>query len=153
MHQYTSPYWEKNQQRLFPPSSSTNSTAPQSAIATSVVPKILREDEVNAARDVLRQVIAGSALNSSRGGSITPRSAGTYTQMIASVPPLPEAPRVEVGVQTDLVPPGVPLEGLVRAAGMSMMNFAEELKTLERTLQKTSTEIIAEIKSLKDTTH
>jgi hypothetical protein len=151
MHQYPSPYWEKNPQRLFPSSTSANSTAPQSGVSTSVVPKILSEDEVSAARDVLRQVIAGSALNSSRGGSTTPRSAGTY--MIASVPPLPAAPRIDAGVQTDMVPPGVPLEGLVRAAGMSMMNFAEELKSLERTLQKSSTEILAEIKSLKDTTH
>ena len=142
MHNFTSPYWDKNQPRLFPPS--TSSTAPQSTVATSVVPKILSEDQVSSAREVLRQVIAGSALNSSRGGSITPRAA-------ASVPPLPEAPKIDVGVQTDLVAPGVPLEGLVRAAGMGMVNFAEELKTLERTLNKTSTEILAEIKSLKDT--
>ena len=145
MQQFTSPYWDKSQQRLFPPSAT--STAPQSTISTSVVPKILSEEEVSSAREVLRQVIAGSALNSSRGGSITPRAAA------ASVPPLPEAPKIDVGVQTDIVAPGVPLEGLVRAAGMSMMNFAEELKSLERTLNKTSTEILAEIKSLKDTTH
>jgi hypothetical protein len=151
MHQYPSPYWDKNQQRLFPPS--TSSTAPQSTVATSVVPKILSEEEVSSAREVLRQVIVGSAVNSSRGGSVTPRSAAVFSNSIASVPPLPEAPKIDIGVQTDLVAPGVPLEGLVRAAGMSMMNFAEELKSLERTLSKTSTEILDEIKSLKDTTH
>lgn len=75
---------------------------------------------------------------------MTPRS------LAACIPPLPEAPKISVGVQTDLVAPGVPLEGLVRAAGMSLMNFAEELKTLERTVEKSSTEILAEIKSIKD---
>lgn len=82
------------------------------------------EEELEAARDVLRAVISSNR--------VTPRVSKIL-------------PPTSVGTQTE----GVPLEGLVRAAGMALANFAAEIKSLERKLESQNREILDEIKKIR----
>lgn len=150
MHQYNAPVFCRQsllryimyttaadrQKQLFPPPlmsrSSSFSTAPAS------------EEELAAARNVLRSVIS-STRSSPRPESIIP-----YIAMVASVPPLPKRSEgVSVGIQTDPAAGQVSLEGLVRAAGLSIANFASEIKSLERRIDMQKTEFLEAISELK----
>jgi len=129
------------------------STAAQSGIGGSTPTKsspMISEEDVAAAREVLRSVIAssGSRQLTPRGGAR--RLTTDPTEVSACLPPLPvQIQKRTVATQTSVPDDKVPIEGLVRAAGMSLMNFAEELKTLERQLDNRSTEILREIKKIQ----
>lgn len=80
------------------------------------------EEELEAARDVLRAVISGKAAPSPMAKSA-----------------------LNASTQTD----GVRLEGLIKAAGMAMSNFAAEIKSLERKIDSQHAEILKEIKKIQ----
>jgi hypothetical protein len=67
----------------------------------------------------------------------------------ASVPPLPNSASFSKATQTDAISPQVPLEGLVRAAGMSLANFATEVKSLERRVDMQHREVLDALRELK----
>lgn len=105
--------------RLYPPP--IVSKAGQS-ISTISTPN--NEEELEAARDVLRAVITKSSQKQ------VPIKISTCC----------------ASTQTD----GVPLEGLIRAAGKSLVHFAAEIKSLERKVETQHSELLAEIKKLRN---
>jgi hypothetical protein len=127
-HAFMSPY--------LPPPSPAFSTA----IGTPA-----NEDEIAAARNVLRSVIS-STRQSPREASVE------VAEPVASVPPLPEKNFQNRGTQTESVMPPTSLEGLIRAAGFSLANFATELKSLERRLDSQHGDILRELKNIKNKT-
>ena len=118
--------------KQFPPPSPAFSTA----MGTPA-----HEDEIAAARNVLRSVIS-STRHSPRSASID------VIETVASVPPLPEQKHSR-GTQTETLMPPTSLEGLIRAAGFSLANFATELKSLERRLENQHGDILRELKNIK----
>jgi hypothetical protein len=98
-------------------------------VSTTATP--VNEEEIVAARNVLRSVMASSSRSASPG-----------------LRPVEHAP-VSVGVQTDTVMPPSSLEGLIRAAGFSLANFANEIKTLERRIDSQHAEVLHAIRELK----
>ena len=124
-------------QKLFPPPLISRA----SSFSTVATPP--NEDELAAARNVLRSVIS-STRSSPRTGAVVPN-----VNTLASVPPLPpltgRTASSSVGVQTDSVTAQVPLEGLVRAAGMALANFASEVKALERRIDSQHSEVLLAI--------
>ena len=133
-------YLPGDKMRLFPP------IVPRTD-SLSTLPPASSEDELSAARDVLRSAISSSRTTPRITASFPPH----YTSIYPSVPPLPvHLVGVTVSTQTDAVSQqAVPLEGLVRAAGMSLSNFAVEIKALEKKLGSQNAEILREIKQLK----
>ena len=129
MYNYPFPPSEK-QRGLFPPASRSMSTAPTPT----------NEEELAAARNILRSVIT-----SSRPSPL----ASFFVQEEASVPPLPDSASFSKATQTDAISPQVPLEGLVRAAGMSLANFATEVKSLERRVDMQHREVLDALRELK----
>ena len=102
--------------RLYPPPIVTRSGMSMSTLSTPN-----NEEELEAARDVLRAVISNK--------SISKQSPKAF---------------ISVSTQTD----GVQLDGLIRAAGMSLAHFAAEVKSLERKLESQNEQILTEIRKL-----
>jgi hypothetical protein len=122
------------------PSTAANTGGNGASPVTNSV--MLSERDVAAAREVLRSVIASS-------GSRTPRGSSSLTvESGASVPPVPRASFQSKAVQTD-VSSSSSTDGMLRAAGMSLLHFAEELKSTQRHMDKKSDSILHEIKLLK----
>jgi hypothetical protein len=122
---YTSPLYPlSNKQRPFLPSPSFST-----AVATPA-----NEEDVAAARNFLRTVISSSRAS--------PRLPDPNVTAITA------PSRESVGTQTDTIMPPTSLEGLIRAAGFSLANFATELKTLERRIENQHSEILRELKNL-----
>ena len=102
------------------------------APSLSTVATPVSEEDLAAARMVLRSVIP----------SFKPPST-------ASVPPPPVILFESKETQTDSHMEKVSLEGLVRAAGMSLLNFSQEVKLLERRIESQQSELVSAIKDLK----
>ena len=102
------------------------------APSLSTVATPVSEEDLAAARMVLRSVIP----------SFRPSST-------ASVPPTPVIFLESKETQTDSHMEKVSLEGLVRAAGMSLLNFSQEVKLLERRIESQQSELVSAIKDLK----
>lgn len=129
MYSYNS-FGPKEKHGAFPPPSPSFSTA----VTTPV-----NEEEVAAARNFLRSVISSTRTS--------PRLTMSADLTEASVPPLPQVKECR-GTQTDSLMPPTSLEGLIRAAGFSLANFATELKTLERRLDSQHGDVLRELKSI-----
>ena len=134
-------YLPGDKQRLFPP------LFPRTD-SLSTLPPASSEEELSAARDVLRSVISSSRSTPRITASFPPH----HTSIYPSVPPLPVlSVGMTVSTQTDSTTAStVPLEGLVRAAGMSLANFASEIKILEKKLGNQNAEILREIRCFKN---
>ena len=133
---YINPVFSREKDRLLFPPPSIPRTASMSTVATPV-----SEEDLEAARMVLRSVIP--SFRSS------PSSIAVFKNSTdADSPPLPEL--ISKHSQTD--PPSadkVPLEGLVRAAGMSLANFAGELKVLEKRIDSQQSDLMSAIREIK----
>lgn len=106
--------------RLYPPPIISRAGASMSTLSTPN-----NEEELEAARDVLRAVITKHSSTSSPNKQV---------KQYASV-----------ASQTD----GVLVDGLIRAAGRSLTNFAAEIKSLERKMESQNFEILNEIRKLR----
>ena len=133
---YNNPLFSREKERLFSQSSGDSRTPSMSTVATPV-----SEEELAAARMVLRSVIPSTRQ------SPNPSSANCGSLTVASVPPVPLFESKQT--QTDSRQDKVPLEGLVRAAGLSLANFAEELKNLERRIDSNQSEILNAMKDIR----
>lgn len=132
---YNYPFSSEKQRALFPPPAISRSPS----ISTAATP--IDEQELAAARSVLRSVIS-STRSSPRASFFIPED--------AAVPPLPEVRLESRETQTDAASGQVSLEGLVRAAGMSLASFATEVKTLERRVDSQHHEVLNAIRELKN---
>jgi hypothetical protein len=123
---------------LFPPP-----VLPRSS-SVSTAPTPVNEEDIAAARSILRSVI-----NSNR---TSPRSTSSFIDESANLQPfLPIAQKnvCSVGTQTDSIMPPTSLEGLIRAAGFSLANFSTELKVLERRIHNQHDEVLKAIRELR----
>lgn len=104
------------------------------------------ERQLANARSVLRSVITSTRSPTPRASSFGQER--LFTQFTeAAVPPLPTgSASAEKGTQTENY---VPIEGLVKAAGRSLVGFAEELRSLERTVESNHKEILTYLKQLR----
>jgi hypothetical protein len=101
------------------------------------------ESDITIARNILRSVI-----NTARPVPPSP-SVASAKDIVADIPPIPLATRSSVGTQTDAATPPTSLEGLIRAAGFSLANFATELRVLERRLESQHNEVLNEFKRIE----
>lgn len=134
---YNNPqFFQVDKQSLFP------SPYIHSSGSFSTVPTPTVEEELTAARNILRSVIS-STRNS-------PRLSSAPLNPPSCTPPLPFNSSKSIGVQTDPSESHVGLEGLIRAAGFSLANFATEIRTLERKVENRNSEILIAINELKN---
>ncbi len=105
------------------------------------------ERELAAAIDVLRSVIT-STRTTPRATTTAPINYSEPSVVFPSHVPSSGRPRTrDMGTQCEA--PQVPIEGLVKAAGRSFVNFAEELRSLERTVEANHRELLTQIKQLR----
>ncbi len=104
-----------------------------------------RRSSISTDYDTLDTLKVKEVLKSLLSSSSSRVSTAKSTPRVIPVAP-PPLDRVSVETQTT----GVSMEGLLRAAGMTLANFSEDLRSLERRVERNNLEILNELKLIRD---